>query len=293
MKNRKLLGHVFALLSVILWGTSFIVSKNLMETVSPVQLMWLRFVIAYIALWILHPRWYFNTKDELMFLLISLFANTLYFLTENTALKLTQTSNVSILVTTAPIFAAVILRLFGKSERITGRQLLGFAVAFAGVILVVFNGVINLRLSPKGDLLALAAAFSWAVYGTLVRRSSEKFNSFLITRKLMFYGIITSFPILVSENAQFEFSTIFSTANILSLLYLGVICSAICYMMWNSAIKQIGVLKTNIYMYAVPMVTLIAGAVFLNETVTLLGVAGIVLVIIGMALSNLKEAKKE
>jgi len=287
-KNKSLIGHLLALLCIFIWGTSFLVSKNLMATLSAAQLIWTRFLIAYITLWVLHPKWRFNWKEEIKFLVISLFANTLYFLAENTALKLTQTSNVSILVTTAPVFTALLLQFDKNSAKIKLQQVFGFIIALVGVILVVLNGVFNLQLSPKGDLLALAAALFWAIYSILVRDYSKRFNSFFITRKLMFYGLITSTPILIAEGISFDVALMLSTTNILSLLYLGIICSAACYIMWNRSIRDIGVLKANIYIYATPMVTLIVSAIFMDETVTLLGAVGIVLVISGMAISNLK-----
>lgn len=278
-----------ALLSVIIWGTSFLISKNLMNILTPAQLMWIRFLIAYVTLWILHPKWRVQWKEEVMFFVMSLFANTLYFLAENTALQLTQTSNVSILVTTAPIFAALILRVTKKIEKIPARQILGYLIAFVGVVLVVLNGVFNLQLSPAGDLLALGAALAWAINGILLQRCSGRYNSFFVTRKVMFYALLTSTPIVLIERRPVDFSALATAPNILSLLYLGVICSAACYVMWNRSIGNIGVLTTNIYIYAIPMVTLIAGALLLNETVTWLSVAGICLVIGGMAFSALKK----
>ena len=285
-KRGAWLGHLFALFSVTIWGTSFIVSKNVMAYISPVQLMLLRFILAYITLWVLHPKWHFKWRDEAWFLLLALLANTLYFLAENTALTLTQASNVSILVSTAPILSALLIRLFRQNERLSRYQTLGYAIAFIGVVFVVLNGVFVLQLRPAGDLLALSAALLWAIYGILARRALEKFNSFLITRKLMFYGILTSIPLL-AENKPLELAPLITPGNVVSLLYLGIVCSAMCYLMWNRAIRQIGTLKTNIYMYAVPMVTMLAGTVFLYEAVTGMGAIGIVLVIGGMVLSNL------
>ena len=197
-KNDLLTGHLPALLCIVAWGTSFLISKTLMASFTAVHLMWLRFAIAYLTLWILCPKWRFRWREEGQFLLISLFANTLYFLAENTALKLTQTSNVSILVATAPIFTALLLRLFGKSGRLTPRQLSGFAIAFTGVVLVVLNGAFELQLRPAGDLLALAAALCWAIYNILVREYAERFDSFFITGKLMFYGLLTATPLLLA-----------------------------------------------------------------------------------------------
>ena len=286
------IGHLFALLSVTIWGTSFIVSKNIMAHISPIQLMWLRFILAYITLWLLHPKWHFKWRDEAQFLMLAMLANTLYFLAENTALTLTQASNVSILVSTAPILSALLIRLFKQNERLSRYQTLGYGIAFIGVVCVVLNGVIVLQLRPAGDLLAFSAALLWAIYGILARKALEKFDSFLITRKLMFYGILTSIPMLLAEREPLALTPLLTPGSIFSLLYLGIVCSAMCYLMWNRAIRQIGTLKTNLYMYAIPMVTMLAGTVFLNETVTLMGAIGIVLVIGGMLLSNLGGKKK-
>jgi len=288
MKERLLSGHLFAMICVLIWGTTFIVSKNLMKTLTPIQLMWMRFVIAYVALWALYPHWYLHWKEEPWFFLISLFGNTLYFLSENSALRLTQAANVSILVATAPIITALILR-FTRGEKLTPRQGIGFAVSFVGVVLVVLNGVFMLRLHPTGDLLALAAAASWAVYSILIRRSTEEYNSFLITRKVMFYGILTSTPLLLLNKAAINFSALLTFKNIMGLVYLGFIGSALCYVMWNNSIRQLGTLKASIYINAIPLVTLLAGSVVLNETVTNMGAIGIILVIGGLLLSNLNN----
>ncbi|MBQ3103071.1 MAG: DMT family transporter [Oscillospiraceae bacterium] len=287
--GKNAMGHLMAFLCVLAWGTSFLASKSLMESFSAVQLMWLRFLVAYIVMWILHPKWRFCLKEEGMFFLISLFANTLYFLAENTALQLTQTSNVSILVTTAPIFTAVLLRLGRDKVRITARQAAGFAIALLGVVLVVLNGVFRLRLSPAGDLLSLAAALSWAVYGVIAAPYAQRFNGFFITRKLMFYGLLSTTPLLILDPHPFDLGALRGPEALFSLLYLGVVCSACCYIMWNRAMRDIGVLTANIYIYVIPVVTLLAGAALMEETVTALGAAGIAIVIFGMAISNVKK----
>lgn len=291
-QNPKVIGHAFALFTTIVWGTSFIVSKFLMDVVTPIQLMMLRFVLAYVMLWVLHPKWRFQWKEELQFLLIALFANTIYFWTENTALKLTQTSNVSILVTTSPMFVALILWLMKQGEKQTKTQILGYFIGFIGVVFVVLNGALMLQVRPLGDFLALLAALSWAIYGVLIRNMSEKFSSFLITRKLMFYGILTSIPLLLFDDMNFRFSEMFTWTFMSGLLYLSFIASALCYLLWNISIKHLGVIAANVYMYAIPLVTLLAGAMFLNETITWMGIIGIILIIIGMFMSSFFIDKK-
>ena len=291
-KTGLLTGHLFALFSVTAWGTSFLVSKELMRLLSPVQLMWLRFVIAYLALWIVCPKLRFCGKRELQFLVLALVGNTVYFYAENCALKLTQASNVSILVSTAPILSALLARLFRQNERLSARQLTGFCIAFLGVLLVVINGVFVLKLNPLGDFLAFFAALLWAVYGMIAKRSLRDFDSLFLTRKIMFYGILSSIPLLLAEAESFQSPTDLGFGSLFSLLYLGLVCSAVCYVLWNKAIRQLGPLKTNLYVYAVPLVTMLASALFLKERITAAGIIGIVLVVGGMVMSSLDVYKR-
>ncbi|MGI6696311.1 MAG: DMT family transporter [Christensenellales bacterium] len=287
MRHEQSSGHLTALVCVIIWGSTFVVSKSLMAHLRPVQLMLLRFILGYAALWVIHPKWHFRWREEGRFVLMALFANTLYAWAENTALTITQASNVSILVSTTPIITAAALAAFG-GERLNRRQTLGFAIAFAGVVLVVFNGAVTLKLRPAGDLLALAASVSWAVYGFLLRRWSSEYASALITRKLMFYGMLTVLPLVIAEGRPINFPAILTWAEGWKLLYLGLVGSAFSYLLWNNTIKKIGVLTANLYIYMVPLITLVVSAVFLHEKITPMGLIGILMVIAGMVLGTLQ-----
>ena len=140
---------------------------------------------------------------------------------------MTLASNVSILVSAAPIASALMLRLFERDERLSGRQIAGIGIAFFGVLFVVFNGVFVLKLNPLGDLLAVAAAFCWALYGFLAKRIMDRYDTFLSTRKLMFYGIITTAPLLLFEENSMNGLGLLKLHDICGLLYLGLICSVI------------------------------------------------------------------
>lgn len=287
VKKSQWMGHGMALVCVVVWGSTFMVSKGLLVFLQPVQLMLLRFILAYLLLWVLHPRWYFRWREEWRFLLLALFSNTLYCLAENNAITLTQTSNVSILVSTSPIMMALILTAVRKEERLKRGQILGYAVAFGGVVLVVLNGMTALHLRPLGDLLALSAAGSWTVYSLLLRRWSSLYDGLLITRKLMFYGILTVLPLVLLDGHPIPLAAVFTWENTLKLIYLGFVGSALCYLFWNKATGKIGVLKASLYIYMVPLVTLVVSALVLRETITPAGAAGIFLVIAGMVLGTL------
>ena len=290
--NKVLRSNLFAIITVFCWGTSYIISKTLLQSMTAFQLIWLRFIAAYITMWILHPKWHFNLKEEGLFLVIAIFSNTLYFICENSALKYTQSSNVSILASTIPLITALLLFVF-KGRKIRGLELLGCIIAFLGVILVVFNGVFYLKLSPKGDLLAIGAALSWSVYSLMMTDRIRQYNNFLVTRKLMFYGIITMTPIVGFAGGFGNITAGLTGGNIIRILYLAVVCSALCYLMWNTAMRDLGVMTLNIYLYAMPVITLAAGAIVLGEKITFMGTAGMIIVIAGMILSSLVTEKKE
>ena len=150
MKRETLTGYVFALFTIIVWGSTFISSKILLTPYTPAQIMLTRFLLAYAALWLLRPRrMALSWRQELSFIVLGLTGCSVYFYTENSALTYTLASNVSIIVAAAPIFTAILAHLLGQ-ERFHRGTLLGFLVAFSGVILVVCNGTFVLKLNPRG-----------------------------------------------------------------------------------------------------------------------------------------------
>ena len=205
----------------------------------------------------------FIVDKRSLFFLLAIFSNTLYYWAENTAITLTQTTNVSILVSTSPIMTALVLAALHKEDRLTRQQAVGFGIAFAGVVLVVFNGAVALHIQPTGDLLALVAAASWSAY-----------------------GILAPLPMALAHGTPIGFASLFLWKNALRLLYLGLIGSALCHLLWSSCVQKLGVLKANLYLYMMPLATLVVSAMVLDETITLMGVAGIVLVIAGMILGT-------
>lgn len=283
MKNRqKLTGILFATFTIIVWGSTFISSKKLLTIYTPAQIMLTRFLLAYTTLWLVRPRklslpW----KAELTFLLSGLSGCSIYFYTENTALTYTLASNVSIIVAAAPIFTAILAHFAGL-ERFRSSTLLGFLIAFSGVILVVCNGTFVLKLNPKGDLLALAAAACWAVYSILIRRLDNGLDPLLVTRRTLFWGIVTAFPMVLAEGVPYTFASLLTPVIGGNFLFLGLLGSCVCYILWNRAFYYLGVVTTNSFIYIQPFITLVVGWLFLKEPISPLALAGAGLITAGV-----------
>lgn len=287
MKYRnQLLGCLFAAFTITVWGSTFISSKVLLRSYTPSQIMLIRFLLADSALWLLRPRKLTLTRrQELSFLLLGLSGCSVYFYAENTALVHTLAANVSIIVAAAPIFTAVFAHFTGV-ETFRRRTLLGFLSAFSGVVLVVCNGTFVLKLNPIGDLLALAAALCWAVYSILLRRVSEGIDPLLVTRRTLFWGIVTAIPMVLLEGAPFPVELLATPAIAGNFLFLGLIGSGLCYILWNRAFHYLGVVTTNTFIYVQPFITIIVGWLFLAEPISPLALLGAGLITIGVVVSQ-------
>ena len=287
--SQKVMGHVYAIFTILVWGSCFVLTKELLKGYTAIQIIPLRMGLAYVALWALRPRtlklpW----RDELMFILIGITGGSFYFFLQNTAAAHTSAANVSILVSMSPILTVILAQLFSrKGEKLGKLVYIGAVVAIAGVVLVVLNGTLSFHLSPLGDLLALAAALMWAVYSILVKRYTERYDNFLVTRRVFLWAFLTSLPLVLLTDGLPSLTPLFTQPNILiSWLFLGVFGNAVCFAIWNIAFKRLGVVVTNNYLYASPFVTVVVGWLLLDEKISWMSILGAVLITLGVIFAN-------
>lgn len=289
MELKKGLYHFLAILTVTIWGATFVSTKILINNgLSPNEIFFYRFLIAYAGIWFVSPRRLFadNWRDELMMACAGLFGGSLYFLTENTALGITQASNVSFLLCGTPILTTVLIKLFFKGEKIGRMIYIGSSVALAGVAMVVFDGATTLRISPLGDFLTLAAALSWGFYNIFIRKLESRYDTVLISRKVFFYGLVTILPTFIYNPPHPAVLLSSGTAVWFSLLFLAVMASLVCFVLWNLVLKHIGVVKSSNYLYLNPVITCITSAIVLGEKITPVAVTGALCIMAGVWLSS-------
>lgn len=289
MKNKNTTGHLSALLTIIIWGTTFISTKVLLTDFQPVEILFFRFIMGLLALLVVYPHRLkkMTGKQELTFAAAGLCGICLYYLLENIALTYTMASNVGVIISVAPFFTAILTHLFIKGEeKLRVNFFLGFAVAMVGIFLISFNGS-KLELNPMGDLLALLAALVWACYSVLTKKiSSFGYNTILTTRRVFIYGILFMIPALFLFDFELEFTRFSNPIYLLNIVYLGLGASALCFVTWNFAVKVLGAVKTSIYIYMVPVITIVTSVLILKEPLTILSVIGTLLAIIGLFLSE-------
>lgn len=283
--------HLLALAIVTIWGTTFVSTKILlMSGFGPADIMLYRFILAYVGICVCSRPFKLladTRKDELLCLLAGLFGGTLYFITENTALEYTLISNVSLLCSTAPLLIILIQCFVTKSVKPSRSYFIGSIIAFTGVGIVIFNGQFILDLNPIGDLLCITSAFSWTLYTFITKSLSERYSALFIVRKTFFYGIVTLIPWLVWKGSfNFDIPTLCMPKIWSQLLFLGIVASFLCFMLWNICLRKINTIVLSNYIYLVPVVSIVASTLILGESINAIIIMGAMLVIMGMYLAG-------
>jgi len=285
--NTATAGHLAAAFSIAVWGTTFIFTKVLLVRFTPAEILFYRFSVCVLALAIACPRRLrIPARQELLFAGAGLCGVTLYFLLENFALTYTLASNVAVIVAAIPFFTAILSHWFLDNERLRARFFVGFIAAITGIILINFNGSMVLKLNPLGDLLALLAAVSWSVYAILTKKiSALGYNTIQATRRIFAYGLLFMLPSFLATPFAWGIDRFSDPVTLFNILFLGLGASALCFVTWNTAVKILGAVKTTIYIYMGPVITVIASALVLHETITWVAICGTALILAGLIIS--------
>lgn len=302
MKSRQTSGHLLALFTVAVWGVTYIFTKLLLQNFTPTEILVIRFVISVATLFLLAPR-ILKLKDKrenLTFAAAGLTGVCLYYLLENIALNHTMVSNVGVILAVAPCFTAIVNQIFTKDKEPLHRSfIIGFIIAILGIVLISFNGATEFQLSPVGDILAILAAFSWGLYSVLSKKiASYGYNPIQSTRRILLYGF--AFILISALVTGFDpnWSALKEPQILGNFLFLGVLAGGVCFVTWNMAVERIGAIKTSVYIYLNPVITVVSSILILHERLTWMSALGTVLTLVGLIISenifaHLKHKKTE
>jgi drug/metabolite transporter (DMT)-like permease len=312
-KQGNFIFHVLAFLTMAMWGITFVSTKTLInQGLTPAQIFTIRFIIAYIGLFMVclfrggrdKRAFSRSLRHELVFIITGITGGSLYFWTENTALSYTQACNVSFIVCIAPLLTVLLtlaLKKMFKGPFMDGLEdvkvrfplVAGTIMALSGMIMVIFDGN-GVSLSPKGDILAFLAALCWAVYSQFMGQMTDRYGTLFATRKVFFWGLVTIVPFLLftdnSNLAQVRFDHIQVWGN---LLFLSIIASLVCFVVWNRVMLAIGNVTATNYVYLNPVFTLIAAVLILGERMTLVSGLGSAMILGGVILAGVKKRTEQ
>jgi len=284
-------GHLLAFITITIWSSTFIISKWLLDQMVPLQILLGRFIIAIIFLSIIHPRFKkpVSLREELLFLAIGT-ALASYFVFENSALQWTYSSNVSLIVATIPFMTGILSRLVYKTPFFTLHGVIGLVMAYLGVLIIIINGSQLEGVEPIGDLLAIGAAVMFAIYSVFMLKTGSAYTLIQLTRKVFVYGLV-ALSLMLAVIREPVIPESLTGQGFASLFYLGIVASSLAFIFWNRAIQAIGPVKTNQYIYLIPVMTTLFAAILLQEPVTWLTIAGAAMILAGLYLSEKSRSK--
>lgn len=289
------LGHLLAVITICIWGTTFISSQVLLRAFSPVEIIVFRYALAFVVLWLAHPKklGLREKKHEIMFAVAGLFSVSLYGPLENFALTSASASLVCVVVSTAPFFTALLAAVFIKSEKLTAAFFIGFAVAISGVALISFNGVFELDASVYGIVCALGSALSWAVYSVILKNiNGLGYHPVAVVRRVFFWGLVFTIPYFFFTDIEWPFARLSDPVNLLNILFLALVASATCFVLWGMAVKNLGAVKSGAYIYVIPVVTVLTSFIVFGEKPSAVQLLGMALTVLGLLISDGVFTKK-
>lgn len=301
MKNKKTLGFISLVFTLIVWGITFIATDNLLKDFTPIEIMFFRFGLSYIALFLVYPKifkWQ-GWKIEGLCFLASLLGMSIYQTMENYAIKYADPNTVSIIIAIAPFFTALFAWLILKEKMKNIFFYIGCVISFIGIVFVILNGK-ALEIDLLGDFIAIAASVLWGLYSVIVDilavRITEKNKEYKLihtTRRITLYGFLVLIPMFFISGGKFELIRFTKFSNVAWMLYLGILASAVCFCTWNFSVSSLGTVPTSLGVLFQPIVTVVFGALVFNNKITWIGILGLTLTILGLYVSIFVKKKSK
>jgi len=272
--------YIAVVFTMLIWAGSFIVIKVALEELHPFNLAFYRFLIA-TPLMLAVCRFRLPERQDIPAIaVLALTGVTLLYTAQFVALELTTATNASILINTSAVFVAV-MSYFLLGERFTPVKAMGVILAFAGVVLIVSNGLkFKFSGTTLGDGLMVFDGLLWAAYTILGKRMLEKYSPEVLTAHAFLIGTLLLFPFALFEGIENPSSI--SSSAFAALLYLSVLCSVFAYVVWYAALKKMDATQVAVFVYLVPLFTAIMAFVLLGERITAFTIAGGIMTMAGV-----------
>jgi drug/metabolite transporter (DMT)-like permease len=295
MSNRRLLGLSSILFVMIVWGSTYAMTKVIVNDIPPLTLAFYRCSIGALTL----LSMYFISRGrragkELrdipwgVILLLGFTGVTVFYIFFNLAVRLTSASVGALLQGFIPVCIAIFAAVFLK-EKLSLKQIIGIITSVAGVILIGFlsPGESEVDNSITGNILMMIAVIGWGVYTIISKKVADR-DPLLITSLSTLAGSVFLLPAALYENHGAAWPQV-TLSTWLIIIFMGAVASGVCYFLYNRSLQLLSAAQVGNFINLDPLVGFIIALVFLHESVNMLQIAGAVLVVIGVVLSTGKH----
>ncbi|MDI6897515.1 DMT family transporter [Methanocella conradii] len=277
----------------VFWGGSFVANAIALRSIGPIEIASLRFFLAAPLLLVIAYLWkgksilIIDKKDLGTLFIMALTGVTIQYIIQVSAQDYTTATNASLLINTSVFFIIFLSAAFLK-ERLTAWRIIGPLIGFAGVALLVSKGTLSFDVGggTTGDLLILASAFLWAVYSIYSKRLASRYHTLTILNYVFIIGAIGLIPFyLLTPHAPLTNLPLDAAA---SILFLALFCSIIAYLVYNMALEKMDASSVALYIYFVPLSTIVLAWLILGESMTIASIGGGLMVLLGMYLAEIE-----
>ena len=299
--NKTLLATLAALGAQVIFGFSFMFTKIALKHASPLTVIADRYIVAFLGLTVVMIAT--KTKIKLhkniwKLVLMSVFQPVLYFIFETYGIQMTTSAFSSIMISMIPVMC-MIGGIFILGEVPSPAQYVFTALSVGGVVIMSLVGKAEGTVTVLGIVLLLGAVISSVGYNTLSRKISAEFTVLERTYAMTLIGLVTFVGISIVENIKNPLTVINSFASAeytLAIMYLGIVSSVIAFLLLNYANTHLPVAKTTAFSNVTTVVSVLAGAIFLRESITSITVFATIMIIagvMGVQISGLNKVKNK
>jgi Predicted permeases len=290
MKN-KLIGSICLLLATLIWGGMYVVSKYILGFVSPITLVWTRYVIAFVVLFIAliisnskkDCKVVIKKKDWLLIAWIGFIGYFVSICFQFIGTKLSDAHTGSLITASTPVFVVLFAR-FILGEAFTKKKITSLLLATCGVIIVI--GLDSMMAEHLlGNIVLVGAAITWALLSVYVKIASKQLDSLTITTYSIFFALIFTTPFMLYEHENIA-SIINNRQIILGMLYLGIVSTAGAFFLWNKGIELMDTGIGSLFLFFQPVTGSILGWIYLNEQLNFSFFIGGVLIVIAVIIAS-------
>ncbi|MBT2730793.1 DMT family transporter [Bacillus sp. ISL-75] len=283
MKN-TILGSIYLALASSIWGGMYVVVKIVVSVIPPLELVWMRYLVAIVSLLVIglitRQKWRIEKRHFLIIIAIGIIGNAISIVTQETGTMLSSAQMGAIITSSTPAFMVIFARILLK-ERLTLKKGLSVCLATIGVFLIV--GVGHMDLSNKlGGISLLIAALTWALMSVLVKRVPSNYSQIVVTTYSILVALIVLTPFVLPRLHAINISQLTHPTIWGGLLYLGIISTACGFLLWNRGLQMLNASSGGLFFFFQPVVGTLLGWLILNENIGVTFWIGSILILTGV-----------
>jgi drug/metabolite transporter (DMT)-like permease len=287
--KKSYLGPIYLTLAASIWGGMYVVSKMVLTFISPLELVWFRYLVALITLIVISiitgQDWKIKRRDIPIIFLIGLIGYFISIWAQFAGTQLASAQMGAIITSATPAFMVLFARLLLK-EKITLRKGLSVSLATIGVLCIIGIGDIG-NSSQLGGMILGVAALTWAFMSVLVKKVPNLYSQLVITTYAILIAALAMTPLVITKISIVEVQQVLVQPIVWGgILYLGIVSTAGAFFFWNKGLQIVDATRAGIYFFFQPLVGTLLGYLFLGEQVgigfwvgTLLIIGGVLLVV--------------